>query len=146
MCLWQKRYEFFWIFYIITVLINAWNELFHRPIFFRPWDQTILFRRFLVDWNQIRPQNCSITSGFLNFLTVYRITPDIAKIIVFALLGWDSSKIWRDGAILRSDLSSAHQKTSEKYSLVPGSGILSYFVGLCYQRLILSRNNYIRGN
>ena len=64
----------------------------------------------------------------------------------FALLGRDSSKIWRDGAILRSDSSSAHQKILEKYSLVPGSGVLSYFVGLWYQRLILSRNNYIGGN
>ena len=33
----------------------------------RPWDQTILFRKFLV--RRIRPQNCSIASGFREILT-----------------------------------------------------------------------------
>ena len=32
---------------------------------------------------QIQPQNCSISSGFFNFLTVYRITPNIANSSVF---------------------------------------------------------------
>ena len=38
---------------------------------------------------------------------------------------------WGDGAILKSDSDSTHQKPSEKYSLVPGSGVSSHFVGLC---------------